>query len=129
MESLSMESTTAASPDLASRLKDGPDEVTVTVNGALGAGISDQVGGGVVVTSVEAGGAAEAAGVQLMMHVVAFNGDSTLSTMVSTTSMMKNEVMALVRASHGPKTWVFAADAPARPSSSDGDGDKSAFHL
>ena len=68
-------------------------------------------GGGVtraggVVGGVGAGGAAEAAGVELFMHVLSFNG-------INTTKMVKNEVMGLARVSQGAKTWVFAAEGMA----------------
>ena len=80
--------------------------VTVTVAGPLGAAISNRVGGGIVVTNVDAGGAAEAAGVELFMHVLSFNG-------INTTKMVKNEVMGLARVAQGATTWVFAAEGTA----------------
>ena len=82
--------------------------ITVFVVGSLGAGIATLEAGGIVVTSVEAGGAAALAGVKPNMLVAGFNG-------IDTSEMQKSELMDLVRAAQAAAggvaarlSWVFA---------------------
>ena len=87
--------------------------ITVRVDGAVGVTLFKGVPP--TVSRLTPEGAAEAAGVQVGARLIAFNGTDT-------STMSKQEVMALISMAEGPKTYRFLATLSGDSSEDDDDG-------